>query len=82
LDETDSGLDVDAVQVVTEGILRYKNKKNALLIISHSTRLLDKLPADKVHILCHGRFVHTGNRGLIDEVNTNGFARFAPAEAR
>ncbi len=82
LDETDSGLDVDAVQVVTEGILRYKNKKNALLIISHRTRLLDKLPVDKVHILCHGRFVHTGNRGLIDEVNTNGFARFAPAEAR
>ncbi|MEA5016811.1 MAG: Fe-S cluster assembly ATPase SufC [Candidatus Limiplasma sp.] len=82
LDETDSGLDVDAVQVVTEGILRYKNKKNALLIISHSTRLLDKLPVDKVHILYQGRFVHTGGRDLIGEINTNGFARFTQAEAR
>lgn len=82
LDETDSGLDVDAVRVVTEGILRYKNKKNALLIISHSTRLLDKLPVNKVHILYHGRFVHTGDRSLISAINTNGFARFTQGDAR
>ncbi len=82
LDETDSGLDVDAVQVVTEGILRYKSAHNALLIISHSTRLLDALPVDKVHILQNGRFVHTGDRSVIDEINANGFARFSPATAR
>ncbi len=82
LDETDSGLDVDAVRVVTDGILRYKNRDNALLIISHSTRLLDELPVDYVHILSHGRFVHTGDRGLIDEISQNGFARFVRAEAR
>ena len=82
LDETDSGLDVDAVRVVTKGILRYKNKHNALLIISHSTRLLDALPVDRVHILYHGRFVHTGDRDLIDEINTKGFARFTWTETR
>lgn len=76
LDETDSGLDVDAVRIVTEGIRRYKNDDNALLIISHSTRLLDELPVDYVHIVYHGKFVHTGDRSLITEINQNGFARF------
>lgn len=76
LDETDSGLDVDAVRIVTEGIRRYKNDDNALLIISHSTRLLDELPVDYVHILYHGKFVHTGDRSLIAEINQNGFSRF------
>lgn len=82
LDETDSGLDVDAVRVVTQGLLRYKNKKNSLLIISHSTRLLDQLSVDKVHILYQGQFVHTGGRDLIDEIDTNGFARFTRAGTR
>lgn len=82
LDETDSGLDVDAVRVVTDGIKRYKNGENALLIISHSTRLLSELPVDRVHILSRGRFVHSGDRGLIDEINTDGFARFVQAETR
>lgn len=82
LDETDSGLDVDAVRVVTDGIRRYKNENNALLIISHSTRLLDELPVDHVHILFQGRFVCSGDRSLIGEVNANGFARFTKVEAR
>ena len=76
LDETDSGLDVDAVRVVTKGILNYKNEDNALLIISHSPRLLENLPVDYVHILSNGKFVSLGKRDLIDEINTNGFARF------
>lgn len=76
LDETDSGLDVDAVRVVTDGILSYKNEENALLIISHSPRLLENLPVDYVHILSNGKFVSTGNRDLIDEINSNGFGRF------
>ncbi len=82
LDETDSGLDVDAVRVVTEGILRYKSADNSLLIISHSTRLLDALPVDCVHILSQGRFVHSGGRSLIHEISSNGFARFVQAETR
>lgn len=82
LDETDSGLDVDAVRVVTKGILNYKNEDNALLIISHSPRLLENLPVDYVHILSNGKFVTIGNRDLIDEINTNGFARFIQAETR
>ena len=76
LDETDSGLDVDAVRIVTEGIRRYKNDDNALLIISHSTRLLDELSVDYVHILSNGKFVHTGDRSLIEEINQDGFSRF------
>lgn len=76
LDETDSGLDVDAVRTVTEGIRQYKNEDNALMIISHSTRLLDELPVDYVHILYDGRIIHTGDRSLINEINENGFARF------
>lgn len=82
LDETDSGLDVDAVRIVTEGIRSYKNDENSLLIISHSTRLLDELPVDYVHILVDGEFVCTGDRSLIDEIDANGFARFIHAEQR
>ena len=80
LDETDSGLDVDAVRVVTKGILSYKNEDNSLLIISHSPRLLEGLPVDYVHILSNGKFVSIGSRDLIDEINTDGFARFIQAE--
>lgn len=80
LDETDSGLDVDAVRTVTEGIRKYKNETNALLIISHSTRLLSELPVDYVHILSKGQFVCSGDRGLIDEINENGFARFTAVQ--
>lgn len=80
LDETDSGLDVDAVRTVTEGIRKYKNETNSLLIISHSTRLLSELPVDYVHILSKGQFVCTGDRSLIDEINENGFARFTTVQ--
>ena len=76
LDETDSGLDVDAVRSVTKGIKQYQNENNALLVISHSTRLLKELTVDYVHILVDGRFVYTGDSSLIDEINEKGFARF------
>lgn len=82
LDETDSGLDVDAVHAVTEGLRQYKNEDNALLIISHSTRLLDELPVDYVHILYQGKIICTGDRKLIDEISENGFARFIQEEER
>lgn len=81
LDETDSGLDVDAVKTVTEGVRRYKNEDNALLIISHSAKLLENMDVDYVHILVDGVITHTGDKGLIDEVNAHGFSRFTPKKA-
>lgn len=81
LDETDSGLDVDAVKTVTEGVRQFKSDDNALLIISHSAKLLENMDVDRVHILVDGVITHSGDRGLIDEVNANGFARFAQRKA-
>lgn len=81
LDETDSGLDVDAVKTVTEGVRHFKNGENALLIISHSAKLLENMEVDYVHILVDGVIVHTGDQGLIGEVNGNGFAHFLHAES-
>lgn len=82
LDETDSGLDVDAVKTVTEEVGHYKNADNSLLIISHSTKLLDQLPVDFVHVLVDGKIVHTGSRDLIHRINRNGFAEFIPQAVR
>ncbi len=77
LDETDSGLDVDAVRTVSEGIKEYKKSVGgALLIITHSTRILEALKVDATHVLVDGRIVENGDAGLIDEINANGFERF------
>ena len=76
LDETDSGLDVDAVKTVGAGIRAFREQGGTLLIITNSTRLLDSLEVDKTHILADGRIVTTGDRSLVDEVNTNGFESF------
>lgn len=77
LDETDSGLDVDAVRTVSHGIEAYqKNRDGALLIITHSTKILEALKVDYTHILVKGKLVETGDSALVDEINSNGFARF------
>lgn len=77
LDETDSGLDVDAVRTVSKGIEEYqKNQNGGLLIITHSTRILESLKVDKAHILVKGRIVHTGDGSLVQEINENGFDKF------
>lgn len=76
LDETDSGLDVDAVKTVTRGVQEYKSDENALVIISHSTKLLNDLEVDYVHILVDGKICCTGDRSLIEKVNRDGFAEF------
>ena len=74
LDDTDSGLDVDAVRTVSKGIEEYQKTQNGgLLIITHSTRILESLKVDYVHILVHGSIVKTGDSSLIDEINENGF---------
>ncbi len=77
LDETDSGLDVDAVRTVSQGVEAYQESKHgALLIITHSTRILEALHVDRVHILVKGRIVHTGDASLIEEINAHGFERY------
>lgn len=77
LDETDSGLDVDAVRTVSRGVEEYqKNRNGSLLIITHSTRILEALAVDYTHVLADGRIVASGGRSLVDEINANGFERF------
>ena len=77
LDETDSGLDVDAVRTVSQGVEAYQESRNgALLIITHSTRILESLHVDHVHILVRGRIVRTGDASLIEEINRDGFEKF------
>ncbi|MCC8049073.1 MAG: Fe-S cluster assembly ATPase SufC [Clostridiales bacterium] len=77
LDETDSGLDVDAVRTVSRGVEEYqKDKDGSLLIITHSTRILESLHVDVTHVLVNGRIVAEGDASLVDEINENGFERF------
>lgn len=77
LDETDSGLDVDAVRTVSMGIEEYQKKRGgALLIITHSTRILESLQVDYTHILVKGKMVHTGGAELVKEINENGFEKY------
>ena len=78
LDETDSGLDVDAIRIVADGINAYRTDKPdaAFLIITHNARLLDTLPADCVHIVVHGRIVRSGDASLIENVSEHGFAAY------
>lgn len=77
LDETDSGLDVDAVRTVSRGVEEYqKDKKGALLIITHSTKILESLSVDYTHVLVDGKIVASKDRSLVDEINANGFDQF------
>lgn len=74
LDETDSGLDVDAVRTVSEGVRLYREKVHgSLLIITHSTRILEALTVDAAHIMENGVIVKNGGAELVWEVNSNGF---------
>ncbi len=83
LDETDSGLDVDAVRTVSKGIEEYqKNVGGALLIITHSTRILESLHVDYTHIMVKGRIVHTGDGSLVQQINERGFEEFIPQEIK
>ena len=76
LDETDSGLDVDAIKTVSKGINMFKNDDNALLIITHSTKILKSLKVDYVHILVDGKIVYTGDASLAKEIDENGYANY------
>ncbi len=82
LDETDSGLDVDALAIVSRGIEAYRQEcDGALLIITHNTRILERLDVDRTHVMVRGNLVGAGDAALIDEIDANGFGRFEAALA-
>ncbi|WP_019238749.1 MULTISPECIES: Fe-S cluster assembly ATPase SufC [Enorma] len=77
LDETDSGLDVDALGVVSRGMDLYRKRTDGtLLIITHNTRILEHLDVDRVHVMVGGRLVHDADASLIDWIDEHGFERF------
>lgn len=76
LDETDSGLDVDAVEIVSSGIAKFHNEKNSCVIITHNAQILKHLPVTHAHILLNGRIVKSGGVELVAEVSEHGYAQF------
>ena len=80
LDETDSGLDVDAIRTVSKGIEMYKSSENAVLIITHNMRILENLKVDFVHILVDGKIVKTGNADLAKEIEQEGYEKYKKVE--
>ncbi len=77
LDETDSGLDVDAVKTVSEGVKEFqKDKERSLIIITHSTRILESLNVDYTHVIVDGKLVETGDASLVETINKNGFESY------
>jgi Fe-S cluster assembly ATP-binding protein len=76
LDETDSGLDVDAVEIVSSGVAKFHNEKNSCVIITHNAQILKHLPVTHAHILLNGRIVKSGGAELVGEVSEHGYAPF------
>ena len=77
LDETDSGLDIDALRIVAEGVNRLKTPQNASIVITHYQRLLDYIVPDFVHVLADGQIVKTGNKTLALELEEKGYEGIA-----
>ncbi|MBC3537470.1 Fe-S cluster assembly ATPase SufC [Megasphaera hominis] len=76
LDEIDSGLDVDAVRIVSETVERYHNETNSILVITHHSEILQNLKPDFVHVLIDGKIVKTGDASLIQVIEANGYDAF------
>ncbi len=74
LDETDSGLDVDAIKIVADGVNAFANENNAVIIITHYNKLLDYINPDFVHILKDGKIIRTGDKSLANQIDETGFA--------
>ena len=81
LDETDSGLDIDALKVVAEGVNALRSPERAMVVITHYQRLLDHIVPDVVHVLSGGRIVKTGGKELALELEKNGYADYAEKAA-
>jgi len=75
-DETDSGLDIDALRIVSEGINKFKNKKNSYLIITHYQKLLDYISPDYVHVMRNGKIIKSGDISLAAEIEKTGYQNF------
>lgn len=73
LDETDSGLDIDALRIVADGVNSFKNEGNAVLLITHYQRLLDYIQPDFVHVLADGKIIKTGDKTLALELEEKGY---------
>ena len=76
LDETDSGLDVDAIKTVSKGIKMFSNKEKSTLIITHGTKILKELKVDYVHVLINGKIVTTKGGELAKEIEDNGYEKY------
>jgi len=76
LDETDSGLDIDALKIVSEGVNRLRSPERAMIVITHYQRLLDHIVPDVVHVLSRGRIVKTGGKELALELEAKGYAGY------
>ncbi len=77
LDETDSGLDFDAVKVVSKGISLFKNDDNAIILITHNTNILKDIKVDYVHVLINGTIVETGDSSLLEDIKENGYSKYS-----
>ncbi len=80
LDETDSGLDIDALKVVAEGVNALRDASRSFLVITHYQRLLDYIVPDHVHVLSKGQIVKSGDKSLALELEANGYAEFVDEE--
>ena len=81
LDETDSGLDIDALRIVTEGVNALRSPERSFLVITHYQRLLDYIVPDSVHVLSKGRIVTSGGKELALELEKNGYRDYVAEEA-
>ena len=73
LDETDSGLDIDALKVVAKGVNEFRNQDNAVILVTHYQRLLEYIKPDKVHVLSEGRIIRSGDESLAKELERTGY---------
>jgi len=81
LDETDSGLDIDALRVVANGVNALRGPERSMLVITHHQRLLDYVVPDRVHVMADGRIVTSGDKGLARELEEHGYTSQGPADA-
>ena len=81
LDETDSGLDIVALRIVSDGLNALRGPERSMLVITHYQRLLDYIVPDKVHVLARGRIVASGGKELAQELEATGYAGYTDSEA-
>jgi Fe-S cluster assembly ATP-binding protein len=81
LDETDSGLDIDAIRIASEGVNALRSPDRAFLVITHYQRLLNYIVPDKVHVMAHGQIVRSGGKELALELEQSGYAEYGDGQA-